>query len=37
LRPAAIARITVAEPVTMSPAANPPPFEVRSVSGSAAM
>src|SRR5262249_59208106 len=36
-RPAAMARITVADPVTMSPAANTPGFEVRSVSASAAM
>ena len=35
LRPAPIARITVAAPVTMSPPAKTPCFEVRSVSGSA--
>ena len=37
LRPAPMARITVAAPVTMSPPAKTPFFEVRSVSGSAAM
>ena len=34
LRPAPIARMTVAAPVTMSPPAKTPFFEVRSVSGS---
>jgi len=37
LRPAPMARITVAPPVTMSPPAKTPFFEVRRVSGSAAM
>ena len=35
LRPAPMARMTVAAPVTMSPPAKTPFFEVRSVSGSA--
>ena len=34
LRPAPMARITVAPPVTISPPANTPRFEVRVVSGS---
>ena len=37
LRPAPMARITVAAPVTMSPPAKTPFFEVRRLSGSAAM
>jgi len=37
LRPAPMARITVAAPVTMSPPAKTPRFDVFSVSGSAAM
>ena len=37
LRPAPMARMTVAPPVTMSPPAKTPFFEVRRVSGSAAM